>query len=388
MYLIILIIIIVIGVLFLRHEGLTLEELNKQLESSEPTLLPQYTKLQYEKMIKDSEIEAKPILETLAKSDEFKLIRQKKIDNLKKFEERFGPRFNDPRYIRLQKAAFAPPTLDEGISIEGPYILENIRTQLKAIGFDGSKLSEKELKEIAKSFNINTSSRLQKIKDSVADIRKILREDDKLRKKMEKQYKLEEAERRRSSEENSRQLRKKQLKREPVASRLRRKRREKTAARRKAQAELKAKAQADLKAKAKAQAELKAKAQAVVNVKAQAVVNTKAKAQAELKADVQSETQKKEETKMDKEEIMKINNVRNEAEEVMNQLREIPLEERIRKKVFVQPKVKHVPYAFVKSTPANPPYDTTKYNKRENLFKTSEISSIFPQVKLSNTLGI
>ena len=378
MYLIILIIIIVIGVLFLRHEGLTLEELNKQLESSEPTLLPQYTKLQYEKMIKDSEIEAKPILETLAKSDEFKLIRQKKIDNLKKFEERFGPRFNDPRYIRLQKAAFAPPTLDEGISIEGPYILENIRTQLKAIGFDGSKLSEKELKEIAKSFNINTSSRLQKIKDSVADIRKILREDDKLRKKMEKQYKLEEAERRRSSEENSRQLRKKQLKREPVASRLRRKRREKTAARRKAQAEL----------KAKAQAELKAKAQAVVNAKAQAVVNTKAKAQAELKADVQSETQKKEETKMDKEEIMKINNVRNEAEEVMNQLREIPLEERIRKKVFVQPKVKHVPYAFVKSTPANPPYDTTKYNKRENLFKTSEISSIFPQVKLSNTLGI
>jgi len=72
----------------------------------------------------------------------------------------------------------------------------------------------------------------------------------------------------------------------------------------------------------------------------------------------------------------------------MNQLREIPLEERIRRKIFVQPKLEHKPYPFVRSTPANPPYDTTKYDKRENLFKISEISSIFPQVKLSNTWGI
>jgi hypothetical protein len=63
----------------------------------------------------------------------------------------------------------------------------------------------------------------------------------------------------------------------------------------------------------------------------------------------------------------------------MNQLREIPLEERIKRKIFVQPKMVHKPYPFVRSTPANPPYDTTKYEKRQNLFKTSEISSIFPR---------
>ena len=79
------------------------------------------------------------------------------------------------------------------------------------------------------------------------------------------------------------------------------------------------------------------------------------------------------------EENRKIREARKEAEEAMNQLRQIPLEERIRRKIFVQPKMVHKPYPFVKSTPANPPYDTTKYEKRENLFKTSEISSIFPR---------
>jgi hypothetical protein len=63
----------------------------------------------------------------------------------------------------------------------------------------------------------------------------------------------------------------------------------------------------------------------------------------------------------------------------MNQLREIPLEERIRRKIFVQPEMVHNPYPFVRSSPANPPYDTTKYEKRQNLFKNSEISSIFPR---------
>ena len=92
-----------------------------------------------------------------------------------------------------------------------------------------------------------------------------------------------------------------------------------------------------------------------------------------------------EKDKIQEEEIFKVQNARDEAESVMNQLREIPLEERIRRKIFVQPKLDHKPYPYVMSRPANRPYDTTKYEKRENLFKPSEISSIFPQVKLSNT---
>jgi hypothetical protein len=79
------------------------------------------------------------------------------------------------------------------------------------------------------------------------------------------------------------------------------------------------------------------------------------------------------------EEIIKINNARKEAEEALNQLREIPLEERLRRRLFVHPKIEHKPYPYIRSTPANPPYETTRYEKRENLFKTSEISSIFPR---------
>ena len=358
-----------VGILFLRRESLTLDELEKQLESSGPTLLPQYTRLQYEKRIKDAEAEAKPILESLAKSDGFKIIRQKELDKLKKF----GPKFGDPEYIRLRKAAFAPLTLDEGISIEEPYILENIRTQLKSIGFGDTNLSDEQLMEVARSFNINTSSRLQQIKDSVADIMEKLRKDDELRKQMEEDSKREQEERERSFEESRAQLRETQSKRETVSSRLKRERREKTVARQKAQAEA--------EVKAKAQAEAKAQAQAKAQAEAEAEVKAKAKEEAEERSRVMAEARAQEQERIEQqlEEIAKIREARKEAEEAMNQLRQIPLEERIRRKIFVQPKMVHKPYPFVKSTPANPPYDTTKYEKRENLFKTSEISSIFPR---------
>jgi predicted Holliday junction resolvase-like endonuclease len=53
MYLIIFIIIIIlVGILFLRRESLTLDELRKQIESAGPTLLPQFTRLQYEEKIR------------------------------------------------------------------------------------------------------------------------------------------------------------------------------------------------------------------------------------------------------------------------------------------------------------------------------------------------
>ena len=56
MYLIIFIIIIIlVGILFLQREHLTMDELRKQIESSGPTLLPQFTRLQYEEKIKEAE---------------------------------------------------------------------------------------------------------------------------------------------------------------------------------------------------------------------------------------------------------------------------------------------------------------------------------------------
>ena len=69
------------GILFLRRERLSLEDLEKDLESAEPTLLPQYTRLQYEKQIADSEAKAKPILETLQKSEGMETIKQKRVPN-------------------------------------------------------------------------------------------------------------------------------------------------------------------------------------------------------------------------------------------------------------------------------------------------------------------
>jgi len=89
-----------------------------------------------------------------------------------------------------------------------------------------------------------------------------------------------------------------------------------------------------------------------------------------------------EKVEISKEELMKIQSAREEAESVLAQLSEIPLEERISRKIFVQPKLDHKPYPYVRSQPARKPYDTTKYKPNENLFKSSEISSIFPRPKL------
>ena len=83
MYLIIftIVVVILVGILFLRREHLTLEELEKQLETAEPNLLPQLTRLKIEKSIKDSEARMKSILETLQKSEEaMEIIRKRRRD--------------------------------------------------------------------------------------------------------------------------------------------------------------------------------------------------------------------------------------------------------------------------------------------------------------------
>ena len=447
-----------LGYLFLRRERLTLDELNKQLENSGPTLLPQYTRLQYEQKIVNSEAEAKPILETLQKSEGMETIKQKRVPdyvikleeankNLTDFEEKYKDQIIDVTYttkfwgttIKSIRKGFKDPvldaklielkdrikninaklneplTIDEGILIEEPQILENIRTKLNQIGFSSSGLNEDQLKEIAENFGIDISSKLQKIKDSLKDIKELLRKDDELRKKMEQQYKAEAEERKRIDEQARRELKERRTSRESVTSRLRRERREKTAARKKAQAEAeaeaKAKAEAEAKAKAQTQAQAITKAQtqaqaiaraqtqaqaiaraqtqtqtqaqaiarAQTQAQARAQAQTQAQTQAQAQARAQAQEQAQERISQEAEEIEKIQEIRKEAEEAMNQLREIPLEERIKRKIFVQPKMVHKPYPFVRSTPANPPYDTTKYEKRQNLFKTSEISSIFPR---------
>jgi len=380
MYLIIFIIIIIlVGILFLRREHLTLEDLEKQIENAGPTLLSQYTRLQLEKDVKEAEAPAKPILESLQKSAGMEIIRKRRR------EQNINPD--------------KPLTIDEGILIEGPSNIKRIKLELSDRGFfQAYNLNDEQLIKLAQQWGVNTSSPLQQIRDSTAEMREKLRKDDELMKKMEEDLKREKEERKRKFEESTARLIEKHSKRESVTSRLKRERREKTAARKKAQAEAEAKAKAEAEAKvraeAEAKAEAKAKAQVEAKLKAEAEAQEEAKAKARAKEEervrVMEETRAETQERIEQqsEEIAKIKQIRKEAEAAIEQLREIPLEERIRRKIFVQPKMVHKPYPYVRSTPANPPYETTKYEKREKLFETSEISSIFPQVKLSNTLGI
>jgi len=368
-----------VGILFLRREHLTLEDLEKQIENAGPTLLSQYTRLQLEKDVKEAEAPAKPILESLQNSVGMEIIRKRRR------EQNINPD--------------KPLTIDEGILIEGPSNIKRIKIELSDRGFfQAYNLNDEQLIKLAQQWGVNTSSPLQQIRDSTAEMREKLRKDDELMKKMEEDLKREKEERKRKFEESTARLIEKHSKRESVTSRLKRERREKTAARKKAQAEAEAKAKAEAEAKvraeAEAKAEAKAKAQVEAKLKAEAEAQEEAKAKARAKEEervrVMEETRAETQERIEQqsEEIAKIKQIRKEAEAAIEQLREIPLEERIRRKIFVQPKMVHKPYPYVRSTPANPPYETTKYEKREKLFETSEISSIFPQVKLSNTLGI
>jgi hypothetical protein len=440
MYLIIftIVVVILVGLLFLRREHLTLEELEKQLENSGPSLLSQYDRLQYEKRIKDSEAEAKPILESLQNSPGMETIRKRRrmsfkykrvMDqaelNLKNFEEKYKTKIiditetkwnwgknetiirkglEDPvldaEFIKLNNLVEklnneinnTPLTMKEGIIIEEPYLIQNIRNELNKFGFNVGG-DDEHVKAIARSFNINTSSQLQQIKDSVADIKEKLRKDDELLKQLQLRDKRIIMQREREREESLKKLIKKKKSRESAVERMKRKRREKTIARKQIQAEEKAKAEAETKAnmgmdaktlaereaRERAEREARERAEREARERAEREARERAEREARERAEREANARKAEEAKVMNEEIIKINNARKEAEEALNQLREIPLEERLRRRLFVHPKIEHKPYPYIRSTPANPPYETTRYEKRENLFKTSEISSIFPR---------
>jgi len=429
-----------VGILFLRREHLTLEEVRKQIESAGPTLLPQFTRLQYEETIREREAPAKPILESLQNSPEMQAITIKRnieygaklgiaVLNLTNFEKKYKNQIVDIPYtsrvlgqtVNLTRKGLKDPvldakfkelndeiekikyeidkplTIDEGISIEVKTDIERIKRELLDKGFFGVSdfgFTDDQLIKIAQDYGINTTSPLQQIKDSVADIKEKLRKDDELRKKMEEESRRKDEERERLFRESMARKRKERSKKESTSQRLKRER-----------SEAKAKAKAEAEAEARARAEAEARARAAAEAKARELAEREARERAEREARERAEreareraaalarergeieartvaeslTQKQELIEQQMEEIAKIREARKEAEEAMNQLRQIPLEERIKRKIFVQPKMVHKPYPFVKSTPANPPYDTTRYEKRENLFKTSEISSIFPR---------
>ena len=208
--------------------------------------------------------------------------------------------------------------------------------------------------------------------NTLGDIPDLLIKDNELRLQQEKEL-----------EESMKSLQAPSAKKETTMEKLMRKQKESTTARKKAQAEAEAKAKSEEEAKVRAQSQAITQAQAIPKAQAitQAIAKTQTQTQTQTIAEAQekAEVQEQERISQEAEEISKIQEIRKEAEEAMNQLREIPLEERIRRKIFVQPEMVHNPYPFVRSSPANPPYDTTKYEKRQNLFKNSEISSIFPR---------
>ena len=351
--------------LFYRRERLEYDE-----RYDEFGLLTFDTRSKYQKKIQGLEPLVRPIIIELQISSFGDIINEQrqtnygsKLETVKaKLEEfdKVNPSLIDIFLVRqrkeleeqieeLETEIDKPFTLIEAISIDSPY-LDPIK------------------------FHTNT----------LGDIPDLLIKDNELRLQQEKEL-----------EESMKSLQAPSAKKETTMEKLMRKQKESTTARKKAQAEAEAKAKSEEEAKVRAQSQSQAIAQAQAIAKAptqaqtQAIAKAPTQAQAIPKTQTQTQTiaeaqekakvQEQERISQEAEEISKIQEIRKEAEEAMNQLREIPLEERIRRKIFVQPEMVHNPYPFVRSSPANPPYDTTKYEKRQNLFKTSEISSIFPR---------
>ena len=357
--------------LFYRRERLEYDE-----RYDEFGLLTFDTRSKYEKKIQDLEPLVRPIIIELQISSFGDIINEQrqtnygsKLETLKANLEEFdkvNPSLTDIFLVRqrkeleeqieeLETEIDKPFTLIEAISIDSPY-LDLIKFHTKTLG----------------------------------DIPDLLIKDNELRMQQENEL-----------EESMKSLQASSAKKETTMEKLMRKQKESTTARKKAQAEAEAKAKSEAEAKVRAQSQSQAitqaqaiaKTQAITKAQTQTIAKSQAKARTQTQAQAQTRTQTQAQTQEQTiakaqaqerisqaaEEISKIQEIRKEAEEAMNQLREIPLEERIRRKIFVQPKMVHKPYPFVRSSPANPPYDTTKYEKRQNLFKTSEISSIFPR---------
>ena len=354
MYLIVFtIFVILVVLLFYRHERLEYDE-----RYDEFGLLTFDTRSKYQKKIQGLEPLVRPIIIELQISSFGDIINEQrqtnygsKLETVKaKLEEfdKVNPSLTDIFLVRqrkeleeqieeLETEIDKPFTLIEAISIDSPYL------------------------DLIK-FHTNT----------LGDIPDLLIKDNELRLQQEKEL-----------EESMKSLQAPSAKKETTMEKLMRKQKESTTARKKAQAEAEAKAKSEEEAKVRAQSQAITQAQAIPKAQAitQAIAKTQTQTQTQTIAEAQekAKVQEQERISQEAEEISKIQEIRKEAEEAMNQLREIPLEERIRRKIFVQPEMVHNPYPFVRSSPANPPYDTTKYEKRQNLFKNSEISSIFPR---------
>ena len=339
--------------LFYRRERLEYDE-----RYDEFGLLTFDTRSKYQKKIQGLETLVRPIIIELQISSFGDIINEQrqtnygsKLETVKaKLEEfdKVNPSLTDIFLVRqrkeleeqieeLETEIDKPFTLIEAISIDSPY-LDPIK------------------------FHTNT----------LGDIPDLLIKDNELRLQQEKEL-----------EESMKSLQAPSAKKETTMEKLMRKQKESTTARKKAQAEAEAKAKSEEEAKVRAQSQSQAIAQtqAIAKAPTQAIAKAPTQTQTQTIAEAQekAKVQEQERISQEAEEISKIQEIRKEAEEAMNQLREIPLEERIRRKIFVQPEMVHNPYPFVRSSPANPPYDTTKYEKRQNLFKNSEISSIFPR---------
>ena len=348
----------------------------ERLEYDEFGFLSFETRRDYEEKMEAVGMIVSPILNELANSSYAEIINDKrqtmygtKLDTVEaKLEEfdKVNTSLTDPELIRQRKELLEqihelgseinkPFTLIEAISIDSPY-LDALKIHTKILG----------------------------------NIPDLLIKDDELRLQQEKDL-----------EESMKSLQATSTKKETIMEKLRREQQERTTARKKAKKEEElAKARQASRPPEMTLAQIQSQSQSQAWTQAQA--RTQAQAQAQVQSRTQSRTQSQtqsqaqtvmtdtdviqtEKDKIQEEEVFKVQNARDEAESVMNQLREIPLEERVRRKIFVQPKLEHKPYYFVKSLPANPPYDNTKYEKRNISFKPLEISSIIPQVKLSNT---
>ena len=352
----------------------------ERLEYDEFGFLSFKTRRDYEEKMEAVGMIVSPILNELGNSSYAEIINDKrqtmygtKLDTVEaKLEEfdKVNTSLTDPELIR-QRKELLEQIHELGSEINKPFTL------IEAISIDSPYLD---------ALKIHTNT--------LGNIPDLLIKDDELRLQQEKDL-----------EESMKSLQATSTKKETIMEKLRREQQERTTARKKAKKEEElAKARqasrppemtlAQVQSQSQAQARTQAQVQVQSRTQSQTQVQSRTQSQTQSQAQAQSQAQtvmtdtdviQTEKDKIQEEEVFKVQNARDEAESVMNQLREIPLEERVRRKIFVQPKLEHKPYYFVKSLPANPPYDNTKYEKRNISFKPLEISSIIPQVKLSNT---
>ena len=349
--------VILVVLLFYRRE---------RLEYDEFGFLSFETRRDYEEKMEAVGMIVSPILNELANSSYAEIINDKrqtmygtKLDEVKAKLEEFD-KVNAPNIPNT-------PLLGKSVVfLTDPELIRQRKELLEQIHELGSEINKPITLIEAISIDSPYLDALKIHTNTLGNIPDLLIKDNELRMQQEKEL-----------EESMKSLQAAPVQKETTMERLMREQKEKTAARKKAKEE-------EELAKARQASQPLEMSLSQAREQAQFLINIKTKAQPQVQAQPQAvmtdvDVVQTEKDKIQEEEVFKVQNARDEAESVMNQLREIPLEERIRRKIFVQPKLDHKPYPFIKSLSANPPYDNTKYEKRNNLFKPSEISSIFPR---------